>query len=164
VKVPWGRSRTRNCQPSSDCQRRSALTVRTFCSTVRSTDSGSIPGRSKATSTVSLSERMLPVDDPDHPLYTMAQVTQTLGVTAPVLRRWERVGLVRPERTAGGQRRYSRREIERLRHVAQLVGEGMTTGGIRRVLDLEQRIGELEDRLAARDRQDPPPDRPAGNR
>jgi MerR family transcriptional regulator, heat shock protein HspR len=100
---------------------------------------------------------MLPVDDPDHPLYTMAQVTESLGVTAPVLRRWERAGLIRPERTAGGQRRYSRREIERLRHVAQLVGEGMTTGGIRRVLDLEQRIDELEDRLAAHDRENPPP-------
>jgi MerR family transcriptional regulator/heat shock protein HspR len=63
---------------------------------------------------------------------------------------------VRPERTAGGQRRYSRREIARLQHVAQLVGEGMTTGGIRRVLDLERRIDELEDRLAAHDRTDPP--------
>lgn len=104
-----------------------------------------------------MNEEMLPVDDPDHPLYTMAQVTESLGVTAPVLRRWERAGLIRPERTAGGQRRYSRREIERLRHVAQLVGEGMTTGGIRRVLDLEQRIDELEDRLAARDRKNPPP-------
>jgi MerR family transcriptional regulator/heat shock protein HspR len=99
---------------------------------------------------------MLPVDDPGHPLYTMAQVTETLGVAAPVLRRWERVGLIRPERTAGGQRRYSRREIERLRHVAQLVGEGMTTAGIRRVLDLEERIDELEDRLAARDADQPP--------
>ena len=110
---------------------------------------------------------MLSVDDPDHPLYTMAQVTEALGVTAPVLRRWERAGLVRPERTAGGQRRYSRREIERLQHVAQLAGEGMTTSGIRRVLDLEQRIDELKDRLASRDAErsgDPgrPGDRPAG--
>jgi MerR family transcriptional regulator, heat shock protein HspR len=103
-----------------------------------------------------MGEGMLPVDDPDHPLYTMAQVTESLGVTAPVLRRWERAGLIRPERTAGGQRRYSRREIQRLQHVAQLVGEGMTTAGIRRVLDLEERIDELEDRLAARDRRDPP--------
>ena len=99
---------------------------------------------------------MLPVDDPDHPLFTMAQVTETLGVAAAVLRRWERAGLVHPERTAGGQRRYSRREIDRLRHVAELVGEGMTTGGIRRVLDLEERIDQLEDRLAARDRPEPP--------
>ncbi|HEX2158973.1 MAG TPA: MerR family transcriptional regulator [Actinomycetes bacterium] len=102
--------------------------------------------------------RMLPVDDPDHPLFTMAQVTETLGVAAAVLRRWERAGLVHPERTAGGQRRYSRREIDRLRHVAELVGEGMTTGGIRRVLDLEERIDRLEDRLAAHDRPEPAPD------
>jgi MerR family transcriptional regulator/heat shock protein HspR len=94
----------------------------------------------------------------------MAQVTETLGVAAAVLRRWEQAGLVRPERTAGGQRRYSRREIERLRHVAELVGEGMTTGGIRRVLDLEERIDQLEGRLAARDRPGPPAGPPAGNR
>jgi MerR family transcriptional regulator/heat shock protein HspR len=104
-----------------------------------------------------MSEGTLPVDDPDHPLYTMAQVTEALGVRAPVLRRWEQAGLIRPERTAGGQRRYSRREIQRLQHVAQLVGEGMTTAGIRRVLDLEERIDELEDRLAARDAERPPP-------
>jgi MerR family transcriptional regulator, heat shock protein HspR len=108
-----------------------------------------------------MDEDMLSVDDPDHPLYTMAQVTETLGVTAPVLRRWEREGLVRPERTAGGQRRYSRREIDKLQHVAQLAGEGMTASGIRRVLDLEQRIDELEDRLASRD-PERPADRPAG--
>ncbi len=99
---------------------------------------------------------MLPGDDPDQALYTMAQVTEALGVTAPVLRRWERAGLVRPERTAGGQRRYSRREIELLQHVAQLAGEGMPAAGIRRVLDLEERIGRLEDRLASE------VDRPAG--
>jgi MerR family transcriptional regulator, heat shock protein HspR len=111
-----------------------------------------------------MDEGMLSVDDPDHPLYTMAQVTEALGVTAPVLRRWERAGLVRPERTAGGQRRYSRREIEKLQHVAQLAGEGMTTSGIRRVLDLEQRIDQLEDRLAAREAERPAGDRPPGQR
>ena len=97
----------------------------------------------------------------------MAQVTEALGVTAPALRRWERAGLVRPGRTAGGQRRYSRREIERLQHVAQLADEGVTTTGIRRVLDLERRIDELEDRLASREAEPPedaerPGDHPAG--
>jgi MerR family transcriptional regulator, heat shock protein HspR len=104
---------------------------------------------------------ILPGDDPDQALYTMAQVTEALGVAAPVLRRWERAGLVRPERTAGGQRRYSRREIELLQHVARLAGEGMPAAGIRRVLDLEARIDRLEDRLAAheadRPSREPPP-------
>ncbi len=107
---------------------------------------------------------MLSVDDPDHPLYTMAQVTEALGVTAPALRRWERAGLVRPGRTAGGQRRYSRREIEKLQHVARLADEGMTASGIRRVLDLEQRIDELEDRLASRDAERPEDAEPPGGR
>jgi len=39
--------------------------------------------------------------------------------------------------------------------VAQLADEGVTTSGIRRVLDLEQRIDELEDRLASRDTERP---------
>ena len=104
-----------------------------------------------------MTTRKLPGDDPDQALYTMAQVTEALGVAAPVLRRWERAGLVRPERTAGGQRRYSRREIELLQHVAQLAGEGMPPAGIRRVLDLEARIDRLEDRLAASEA-----DRPLG--
>jgi MerR family transcriptional regulator/heat shock protein HspR len=111
-----------------------------------------------------MTEGMLPVDDPDHPLYTMAQVTEALGVAAPVLRRWERAGLIHPVRTAGGQRRYSRREIETLQHVAQLVDEGMTTTGIRRVLDLEERIDQLEDRLAAHEANRPPEDRPPAER
>ena len=101
-----------------------------------------------------MSKDRFPSDDPDYPLYTVAQATELLGVNPPTLRRWEREGLVRPRRTGGGQRRYSRRELEQLRHVAQLAGEGVTTSGIRRVLELEDRIDRLEDRLAARERAD----------
>jgi DNA-binding transcriptional MerR regulator len=60
------------------------------------------------------------------------------------------------------QRRYSRREIATLQHVAQLASEGMTTVGIRRILALEERIDELEDRLATRDAERPPDDHPTG--
>jgi MerR family transcriptional regulator, heat shock protein HspR len=101
-----------------------------------------------------VSEDHFPSDDPDYPLYTVAQATELLGVNPPTLRRWEREGLVHPRRTQGGQRRYSRRELEQLRHVVQLAGEGVTTTGIRRVLELEDRIDRLEDRLAARERVD----------
>lgn len=90
----------------------------------------------------------LPVDDPDYPLYSVTQVAEMLGVTPAVLRRWEREGLVRPRRTSGKQRRYSRREIDHLQRIAQLRDEGLATGGIRRVLELEQRIGDLEDQLS----------------
>lgn len=93
-------------------------------------------------------------DDPDYPLYTVAQATELLGVKPPTLRRWEREGLISPRRTEGGQRRYSRRELEQLRHVAQLADEGVTTAGIRRVLKLQDRVDRLEDRLAAREAED----------
>ncbi|HZA83516.1 MAG TPA: hypothetical protein VFC13_18955 [Actinomycetes bacterium] len=44
----------------------------------------------------------------------------------------------------------------------QFVGEGMTTVGIRRILALEERIDELEDRLATRDAERPSGDHPGG--
>jgi MerR family transcriptional regulator, heat shock protein HspR len=96
-----------------------------------------------------MSEGRLPVDDPDYPLYTMAQATETLGVNPPTLRRWEQQGLIAPQRTGGGQRRYSRRELEQLRQVAALADDGVSPAGIRKVLKLQRRIGQLEDELAA---------------
>ena len=111
-----------------------------------------------------MSEGKFPADDPDYPLYTVAQATELLGVNPPTLRRWEREGLVSPRRTEGGQRRYSRRELEQLRHVAQLADEGVTTAGIRRVLELEDRIDQLETELAARSAEaaDQPGETPGG--
>jgi MerR family transcriptional regulator, heat shock protein HspR len=105
-----------------------------------------------------VSEGEFPSDDPDYPLYTVAQATELLGVNPPTLRRWEREGLVTPQRTEGGQRRYSRRELEQLRHVAQLADEGITTAGIRKVLELQDRI----DRLAAREAADRRDEAPSG--
>jgi MerR family transcriptional regulator, heat shock protein HspR len=110
----------------------------------------------------SVSEDEFPPDDPDYPLYTVAQATELLGVNPPTLRRWEREGLVSPRRSGGGQRRYSRRELEQLRHVAQLADEGVTTAGIRKVLELQDRVDELEDRLAAREQTDRPGGETAG--
>jgi MerR family transcriptional regulator, heat shock protein HspR len=95
-----------------------------------------------------MAEGQLPVDDPDYPLYTMAQATEALGVTPPTLRRWEQQGLITPQRTGGGQRRYSRRELEQLRQVADLVEDGVTPAGIQKVLMLQRRIDQLEDELA----------------
>jgi MerR family transcriptional regulator, heat shock protein HspR len=105
-------------------------------------------------------EKKPPLDDPDYPLYTVAQVCELLGVSAAALRRWERERLVRPERSQGRQRRYSRRQIEQLQQVVQLAGDGLTTAGIRRIQQLQDRIGELEDQLAkTRAEQADPPDR-----
>jgi MerR family transcriptional regulator/heat shock protein HspR len=71
-----------------------------------------------------------------------------LQVQQAFLRRLDEYEVVRPQRSAGGQRRYSRREISRLQYVVELVDEGMTLAAIRRVLELEREMrvlkGELE--------------------
>jgi len=102
----------------------------------------------------------LPADDPDYPLYSVTQVADMLGVTPAALRRWEREGLIHPRRTHGAQRRYSRREIGQLQRVVQLAEEGFATAAIGRLLELQDRIDDLEDQLAATHRPGHPQPRP----
>ncbi len=65
------------------------------------------------------------------------------------MRTYERLGLITPGRTVGGGRRYSHRDIERLRAIAELTGNGVGVEGVRRLLDLEQQIIDLNARNAA---------------
>ena len=61
-------------------------------------------------------------DDPRHPVRLVANLT---GLSPHVLRAWERrYGVVSPHRSEGGQRLYSDRDIERLRLLRQLTGQG----------------------------------------
>jgi len=109
----------------------------------------------------------LPLDDENLPLFTVGQVAAMLEVQQAFLRRLDEHQVVRPSRSAGGQRRYSRREIGIVQYVVDLVDDGVTLSGIRRVLELEARLrrleaerdallaalAERERRLAQRDRQ-----------
>jgi DNA-binding transcriptional MerR regulator len=48
-------------------------------------------------------------------------VATELGVSAPTLRSWERrYGLASSERTAGGHRRYTDGDVDRLRRLVQI--------------------------------------------
>ena len=88
----------------------------------------------------------LPLDDENTPLYTVGQVAQLLAVKQAFLRRCDELRVVSPRRSAGGQRRYSRVEIQVIQQVVTMADEGMTLPAIRRII-------ELEDRLAAVTRQ-----------
>jgi MerR family transcriptional regulator, heat shock protein HspR len=85
-----------------------------------------------------------PLDDEDRPLFTVGQVSELLEVQQAFLRRLDDFAVVSPSRSAGGQRRYTRNEIIIVRYVAQLMDSGMTLPGIRRILQLEARVRELE--------------------
>lgn len=87
---------------------------------------------------------LLPLDDSNMPLFTVGQVAQMLEVQQAFLRRLDEFHVVRPSRSAGGQRRYTRNEIVIVRYVAELMEDGLTLAAIRRVLQLEALVRELE--------------------
>src|SRR6266550_7040327 len=87
---------------------------------------------------------LLPFEDEDLPLYTVGQVSGMLEVQQAFLRRLDEFGVVRPSRSGGGQRRYSRREVVTVQYVVQLTGQGVTLAGIRRILELETQVAQLE--------------------
>jgi MerR family transcriptional regulator, heat shock protein HspR len=86
----------------------------------------------------------LPLDDENMPLFTVGQVSEMLAVQQAFLRRLDEFRVVRPSRSAGGQRRYTRNEIVVVRYVVELMGGGLTLQAVRRVLELETRVRELE--------------------
>ncbi len=66
-----------------------------------------------------------------------------LDVQPAFLRRLDSENLVCPERSDGGQRRYSRAEIGVIQRVTELAGEGLTLAGIKRLLVLEAEVEAL---------------------
>jgi len=89
-----------------------------------------------------------PLDDTSAPFYTIGQAAQILGIQPAALRRLDDHGIVQPGRSEGGQRRYSRDELDRLREVVELTDEGVTLVGVRHVLELRRRVSDLEHEIA----------------
>jgi MerR family transcriptional regulator, heat shock protein HspR len=85
-----------------------------------------------------------PLDDENRPLFTVGQVSEMLEVQQAFLRRLDEFEVVSPSRSAGGQRRYTRNEIIIVRYVVELIDGGLTLPAVRRVLELEARVRELE--------------------
>ena len=83
------------------------------------------------------------------PVFAISVVAQLTGMHPQTLRQYDRVGLVTPQRTSGGGRRYSARDVERLREIQRLSADGVGLSGVRRIFDLER----LADDLAARVRE-----------
>ncbi|MCU1454200.1 MAG: MerR family transcriptional regulator [Acidimicrobiales bacterium] len=92
---------------------------------------------------------LLPIDDEHAPIYGVGQVADMLRVQPAYLRRLDVEQVVQPARSKGGQRRYTRAEIDTVQRVTDMADEGMTLVGIRRILELEQEVRDLRAQLEA---------------
>ena len=80
-------------------------------------------------------------------VFVISMAAELAGMHPQNLRQYDRLGLVSPGRTPGKSRRYSVRDVARLREVAQLGAQGVSLEGIRRILELEDHVRGLESRL-----------------
>jgi len=89
----------------------------------------------------------IPPATPQEEFLLISVAARHLGMHPQTLRKYERLGLVRPTRTLGSMRVYSREELERLRVIKHLVNEaGSNLAGVQRLLevvDAVQRIRPL---------------------
>ena len=91
-------------------------------------------------------------------LYFISMAARMLGMHPQTLRKYERLGLLKPTRTIGSMRLYSREELERLKVIKRLVDDGgINLAGVQRLLsiaevvtrrDVRRRLAQEFDELA----------------
>ena len=86
--------------------------------------------------------------DHDAPVFVISVAAQLAGMHPQTLRTYDRIGLVQPRRTPKRGRRYSARDITKLRLIQRLSqDEGINLEGIRRILATQDEIEDLRARL-----------------
>ncbi len=80
-------------------------------------------------------------------VFVISIAAELAGMHPQTLRIYERRGLIDPARTGGNSRRYSEHDLDRLRRIQELTGEGLNLAGVKRVLELEDELARLRDDL-----------------
>lgn len=81
-------------------------------------------------------------------VYVISVAAELAGVHPQTLRVYERKGLLDPTRTQGGSRRFSERDLARLRRIQELTNSGLNLEGVKRVMELEGEVARLRAELA----------------
>lgn len=89
----------------------------------------------------------VPQSDPDRGVYGITVAAELVGSGPQNLRQYEARGLLSPQRTAGGTRRYSENDLNRLRDIASLLDAGLNLAGIEMVLALRTANSKLQAQL-----------------
>ncbi|MGY1743119.1 MULTISPECIES: MerR family transcriptional regulator [unclassified Blastococcus] len=82
------------------------------------------------------------LDDPDFPALTMSQAADLLGVQAAFLRSLDGSGVLRPHRSPGGHRRYSRAQLALAARLRTLLDEGHTLASAEVILGLQDELAD----------------------
>jgi MerR family transcriptional regulator/heat shock protein HspR len=85
------------------------------------------------------------LDDQDYPALSVGQAAELLGVQQAFLRRLDAAGVLRPHRSAGGHRRYSRRQLTRAARMRELFDQGHSLAAATQILALEDDVGRVRD-------------------
>lgn len=93
------------------------------------------------------------LDDVDHPTYTTGQAAGLLGVQQAFLRSLDTADLLRPHRSGGGHRRYSRRQLELAGRIRVLFDEGHTLAATARIIGLEDELAAARSQIVELRRQ-----------
>jgi MerR family transcriptional regulator/heat shock protein HspR len=80
-------------------------------------------------------------------VYVISVFAELAGVHPQTLRNYERTGLLRPQRTAGGSRRFSDADLATLRRIQELTNEGVNLEGVRRIVRLEAELARTKEAL-----------------
>lgn len=81
----------------------------------------------------------------DMPIFTVSHVANLTDTHPQTLRQYDRLRLIMPQRTEGGARRYSLRDIDRLVQTQKLSQEnGVNLAGIMRILELQEENRQLK--------------------
>jgi MerR family transcriptional regulator, heat shock protein HspR len=87
--------------------------------------------------------------DAERGVFMISVAAELAHMHPQTLRMYEARGLIEPQRSPKNTRLYSQRDVELLRRIQQLTAEGLNLAGVERVLELEQRVVELEEREGA---------------
>ncbi|MDT5148309.1 MAG: MerR family transcriptional regulator, heat shock protein HspR [Mycobacterium sp.] len=80
--------------------------------------------------------------------FLISVAAELAGMHAQTLRTYDRLGLVRPQRSSGGGRRYSQHDVDLLREVQRLSqDEGVNLAGIKRIIELTNQVEALRSRM-----------------
>jgi MerR family transcriptional regulator/heat shock protein HspR len=84
-----------------------------------------------------------------HAVYVISVFAELAGVHPQTLRNYERSGLLNPQRTSGGSRRFSEADLVALRRIQDLTNEGVSLEGVKRIMRLENELATAREQLAA---------------